>query len=507
MTAPVVRRSWRSRAGRARRGDETVVEGVEAEREDRRREERDVERQPDGQRILHERKVREEGEGEADGVLPAVDDQARAEREHEADRRHQRGEADPEPPPVAHGEVQEECQERQPEVAAVLVEVGQAPDEVGAGRRQAVGGDQQRGGGQDRAEEIGVVHLDRALRRPEVVPRAAREQEERVGDAGEEHDGGDAEPAERVQGAARHGAWPEEHEEHAGDRGHERGGPEDLSRDVELRHHQRSEHQALSHEPPVPAGHDLVQGVEDEWWQGDEREVHVDRALADHVRREAVEEPAGEGGRGPACPAAQHEVHREGRQGERQPAQQVLARDRAHGEGERGGEETEERYPGVLGEIGAERHVDQVRQERVLAVEDRVGQPGEEPDGLRRVLVATARAGPDSGRVAGPGRIVRQETEHRVGKECRDRRMAPERAEPRARRAGRHDRLGSPLRPRQDRVGRGSGRAHQAGRLVTRGSRPSRRAGATSRASSAGDARSSRTLPVQVGRPSILLDS
>ena len=109
--------------------------------------------------------------------------------------------------------------------------------------------------------------------------------------------------------------------------------------------------------------------------------------LAGHERREAIEQATDGGGRCPHGPPAQDQVGDRGRQRHAQDQQAICLFHRGDEAGQRDHEKSEQGAGRVLEQIDAVGRKDRVTEERVLPVEQGVGNPGHEPDRLAEVGV------------------------------------------------------------------------------------------------------------------------
>ncbi len=175
------------------------------------------------------------------------------------------------------------------------------------------------------------------------------------------------------------------------DRRYGEGTGEHLGRPAELDDHDEPESEA--HEPPTGrlTYEDLVEQQEHEGGNRRQNQEEVAFALADHVRGEAVQEPADESGRDPGRVSAQDEEHRRRRAGKSEREEDVEGGDRAEEHRDGCADGPGERHRGVVGEVDAPGIIDHsssgagsVRWVRAC------GTPGEEPHLLAAVAAAAA---------------------------------------------------------------------------------------------------------------------
>ncbi len=102
--------------------------------------------------------------------------------------------------------------------------------------------------------------------------------------------------------------------------------------------------------------------------------------LAQHVAREPEEEAAEERGNEAACQVAAEQERGPGGERGQERRGDVVGGDRPESERQRREEQREPWYRRRPGEVDAARRPDRVREERVLAVQDRVRPPGKRPD-------------------------------------------------------------------------------------------------------------------------------
>ena len=133
------------------------------------------------------------------------------------------------------------------------------------------------------------------------------------------------------------------------------------------------------------------------------------------VRAEAEDEPARQRGPRPRAQLAAEQVRAPGRERGRRQRQHVVGRNRPDGRRQRPGQQ---RRPGDRarpGEVPAVGRVDEVRQQRVEAVLDRVRPPGERPREAR--LIGPVRADDAAAALAQHPAAEQREREQRIARE------------------------------------------------------------------------------------------
>ncbi len=396
------------------------MEVVEDQRQEQAGEQGDVERVAHRHGVGQQRQLGEEALGERGPgehrPRGTVDDQSAAERDHEGRRTADGGHPDGRAAPPQEDGAHNECGEQgDPEVAAVLRDVGgeasRHPDQPG-GRQPGVDA------GHHRAEQVGAVGLGHQLDGTVDVGRTAQGEPHRPG---EQHAGDADSPTPTHQGGAQARAQRAGSDDGRGEGAtcpDDHGRRQYLDRDEELGHHQQPEPDPDPAVGTRPAEDRLVGGQQDEWGEQGEGEVEVAAvALGDLVGREAIDQAADESGRAPFCPPAGEAVTRGGRPGQRQGRERVERGDRAGEQGHRCRHQPEQRHAGVVQQVDPERVVPEVGVQRVVPVEHGEGDPPEEPH--RGELVrARLHVGRDPGGPGVPGHPYRHrqvERQHEPG--------------------------------------------------------------------------------------------
>ncbi len=283
-----------------------------------------------------------------------------------------------------------------------------------------------------------LVEAVHRVRRTQRVLGAVQEHPGRVA-AHQQPGRGRRHPAARQGGQARADQVAvAEGERDQGDHDEQGEDRRELDRDEHLQPEDEPDQGARDPRAPVRAHQPVVDQRDQQREQREEHQEQVQVPLPEHVGREPEEQTADEGRRARADVAAQHEVHRQRRQREPDPQQQVERGHRSAQRGDGPGEQPQERHRGVHAEVHPGRRVEVGAEQRVLPVRQRERHPAQEPRLLHRVA---AGAGDDVVGVPGQDGPVGEAGEQQV------RRRGPRRPRPPAGRGHPRSARHSLLRP------------------------------------------------------------